>query len=86
MCGEISTKGFSKFCKLMSNLILGQISVSNLNTNVHKRLCIKVGRGQGDGDMGRVCGDLGTRDEGLGDIKYGSRGLVGRGRGDDNDY
>ena len=36
MCGEISTKGFSKFCKLMSNLILGQISVSNLNTNVHK--------------------------------------------------
>ena len=50
------------------------------------RLCIKVGRGQEDGDMGRVCGDLGTRDEGLGDIKYGTRGRVGRGRGDDNDY
>ena len=31
--------------------------------------------------MGRVCGDLETRDEGLGDIKYGTRGRVGRGRG-----
>ena len=41
------------------------------------RLCIKVGRGQGDGDIGTcVCGtwDLGTRDEGLEDIKYGARG------------
>ena len=38
------------------------------------RLCIKVGRGQGDGDMGRVCGDLGLGDEGLGDVKYGTRG------------
>ena len=38
------------------------------------RLCIKVGRGQGDGDIG-------TRGEGLGDIKYGTRGRVGRGRG-----
>ena len=51
------------------------------------RLCIKVGRGQGDGDIGtRVWGlgtwDLGTRDEGLEDIKYGTRGRVGRGRGD----
>ena len=27
-------------------------------------------------------GDLGTRDEGLEDIKYGTRGRVGRGRGD----
>ena len=26
--------------------------------------------------------DLGTRDEGLEDIKYGTRGRVGRGRGD----
>ena len=34
--GEISTKGFLKFCELISNLILGQISISNLNTNVHK--------------------------------------------------
>ena len=49
------------------------------------RLCIKVGRGQGDGDgdIGtRVWGlgtwDLGTRDEGLEDIKYGTRGRVGR--------
>ena len=50
-------------------------------------LCIKVGRGQGDRDMGmRVWGlgtwDLGTRDEGLEDIKYGTRGLVGWGRRD----
>ena len=43
----------------------------------------------GDGDMGtgtsgRVCGDwdLGTRDEGLEEIKYGTRERVGRGRGD----
>ena len=39
-----------------------------------RRLCIKVGRGQGDGDIGtRVCGtwDLGTRYEKLEDIKYG---------------
>ena len=44
-----------------------------------------MGRGQGDGDVGtRVwgLGDLGTRDEGLEDIKYGTRGRVGRGRGD----
>ena len=26
--------------------------------------------------------DLGTRDEGIEDIKYGTRGRVGRGRGD----
>ena len=50
-------------------------------------LCIKVGRGQGDGDIGtRVWGlgtwDLGTRDEGLGEVKYGTRGRVGRERGD----
>ena len=55
-------------------------------------LCIKVGRGQGDGDIGtRVWGlgtwgrkteDLGMQDEGLEDIKYGTRGRVGRGRGD----
>ena len=49
------------------------------------RLCIKVGRGHGDGDIGtRAWGtwDLGTRDEELEDIKYGTRGRVGRGRGD----
>ena len=43
-------------------------------------LCIKVGRGHRDGCVG-TC-DLGTRDEGLEDIKYGTRGCVGRGRGD----
>ena len=37
ICGEkISTKGFLKFCKLISNLILDQIIVSDLNTNVPK--------------------------------------------------
>ena len=38
----------------------------------------------GTGTLGRVCGtlDLGTRDEGLEDIKYGTWGSVGRGRGD----
>ena len=51
------------------------------------RVCVKVGRGQGDGDIGtRVwcveTWDLGTRDKGLEDIKYGTRGRVGRGRGD----
>ena len=34
ICGEKMSKGFLKFCKLISNLILGQIIVSNL-TNVH---------------------------------------------------
>ena len=58
----------------------------------NKRLCIKVGRVQGDGGIGTsVWGlgtwDLGTRDRGLEDIKYGTwgsmgRGSVGRGRGD----
>ena len=49
---------------------------------INQWLCIKVGRGQGDGDIGMRVGtwDLGTQDEGLGDIKYGTRGRVGRGR------
>ena len=34
-CGEKLSKGFLKFCKLKSNLILGHIIVSN-PTNVHK--------------------------------------------------
>ena len=51
-----------------------------------ERLCIQVGRGQGDRTLGGMCGDLGlgtwdlrTQDEGLGDIKYGTPGPVGRG-------
>ena len=36
------------------------------------RLCIKVGRGHRDACVGTW--DLGTRDEGLEDIKYGTRG------------
>ena len=49
------------------------------------RLYIKLGRGQGDGDIGTLgtC-DSETRDEGLGDIKYGTRGRAGRGRGTSN--
>ena len=43
-------------------------------------LCIKVGRGHRDACL--VSWDLGTRDKGLEDIKYGTRGRVGRGRGD----
>ena len=35
ICGQKMSKGFLKFCKLISNLILGQIIVSNL-TNVQK--------------------------------------------------
>ena len=44
------------------------------------RLCIKVGRGYRDACVGTW--DVGTRDEGLEDINYGTRGRVGRGRGD----
>ena len=50
------------------------------------RLCIKVGRGQGDGDVGtRVWGlgtwgretrDLRTSSMGRGDVKYGDEGDV----------
>ena len=39
-----------------------------------------MGRGHWDTCLGTW--DLGTRDEGLEDIKYGTRGRVGRGRGD----
>ena len=38
------------------------------------------GRGRRDACVGTW--DVGTRDEGLEDIKYGARGPVGRGRGD----
>ena len=37
------------------------------------------GRGHWDACVGTL--DLGTRDEGLGDIKYGMRGRVGQGSG-----
>ena len=48
-----------------------------------------MGRGQGDRDIGMrhwdACvgtWDLGTRDEGLEDINYGTRGCVGLGCGE----
>ena len=39
-----------------------------------------MGRGHQDACVGTW--DLGTRDEGLEDIKYGTQGCVGQGRGD----
>ena len=39
-------------------------------------------RGRGHRDVCVGTWDLGTRDEGLEDIKYGTRGCLGRGRGD----
>ena len=38
-------------------------------------------RGRGLRDACVETWDLGTRDDGFGDIKYGTRGRVGRGRG-----
>ena len=43
-------------------------------------LCIKLGRGHWDAYVGTW--DLGTRDAGLEDNKYGTRGRVRRGRGE----
>ena len=69
--------------------------VNALSTN-QKRRCVKKlliiiwavyksgtgtrGRGHRDACVGTW--DVGTRDEGLEDINYGTRGRVGRGRGD----
>ena len=52
----------------------------SLNTAVYKSGTGTRGWGHGDACIGTW--DLGTRDEGLDDIKYGTRGRVGRGRGD----
>ena len=46
----------------------------NIQMKLLERLCIKVGRGQGDGDACVGTWDLGTREEGLGDVKYRTRG------------
>ena len=50
------------------------------NTAVYKSGAGTRGRGHRDACVGSW--DLGTRDEGLEDIKYGTRGRVRRGRGD----
>ena len=50
------------------------------STAVYKSGTGTRGRGHRDACVGTW--DLGTRDEGLEDIKYGTRGRVGRGRGD----
>ena len=49
-------------------------------TAVYKSGTGTRGRGHRDACVGTW--DVGTRDEGLEDIKYGTRGRVGRGRGD----
>ena len=68
------------FCPLKTKITQfpNGFCLTALFTNM--RLCIKVGRGHGNACVGTW--DLGTRDEGLEDIKYGTRGRVGRGRGD----
>ena len=45
-------------------------------------LCIKVGMDMGTCVWGLGTWDLGTRNEGLEDTKYGMQGHVGRGQGD----
>ena len=52
----------------------------NIQMKLLERLCIKVGRGQGDGDACVGTWNLATRDEGLGDVKYGTRGRQKLGR------
>ena len=52
----------------------------NYQTAVYKSGTGTRGRRHRDACVGTW--DLGTRDEGLVDIKYGTRGRVGRGRGD----
>ena len=49
--------------------------ICRLQTADCRRLCVKVGRGQGDGDIGTRVWRLGTWGS---DIKYGTRGRVGR--------
>ena len=71
--------------KLIWPLKYGNFLQTFLVVNSSCRLCIKVGRGQGDGAHRDACvgtWDLRTRDEGLEDIKYGTWGLgtVTRGR------
>ena len=63
---------FSRHFKMAAHL--GFFEWNNL-----KWLCIKVGRGHRDACVGTW--DVETRDEGLEDINYGTRGRVGRGRG-----
>ena len=46
------------------------------------RFAAVLARGRGHRDARVGTWDLGTRDEGLDDIKFGTQGRVGRGRGD----
>ena len=54
--------------------------VSSAMRAVYKSGTRTRGRGHRDACVGTW--DLGTRDEGLENIKYGTQGRVGRGRGD----
>ena len=56
------------------------ITAAEIAEAVYKSGTGTRGRGHRDACVGTW--DLGTRDEGLEDIKYGTRGRVGRGRGD----
>ena len=57
-----------------------KVSVETTQWAVYKSGTVIRGLGHRDACVGAW--DLGTRDEGLGDIKYGTQGRVGRGRGD----
>ena len=66
--------------KLKASDIIYFSSILRLLSAVYKSGTRTRGRGQRDSCVGTW--DLGTRDEGLEDIKYATQGRVGRGRGD----
>ena len=66
--------------KFLKNLKSPPHALLPPSTAVYKSGTGTRGRGHRDACVGTW--DLGTRDEGLEDIKYGTRGRVGRGRGD----
>ena len=73
------------FCDTYRTLFSSTAGQGFQNTKwpaVYKSGTGTMGRGHWDAFVGTW--DLGTRDEGLEDIKYGTRGRVGRGRGTSN--
>ena len=66
--------------KFLKNLKSPPHALLPPSTAVYKSGTGTRGRGHRDACVGTW--DLGARDEGLEDIKYGTRGRVGRGRGD----
>ena len=66
-------------------LILSEFSFHHIGKKTNERAVYKSGtgtRGRGHQDACVGTWDLGTRDEGLEDIKYGTQRRVGWGRGD----